>query len=150
MPHTHSSLSAHIIFGVKNRASALPPAIIPRLISYIGGIARNLDCVLLAGNGMPDHQHLLVSMHPARAPAAVVRDVKANSSSWVKEHLGRDFAWQAGYGIFAVSASLVPRVRVYIENQQRHHQRMSFRQEYERFLERHGIECDQRDLPAEE
>ncbi len=148
MTHTHASLSSHIIFGVKNRASAIPVNLVPRLCSYIGGIARNLDCVLLAGNGMPDHLHLLVSLHPSHAPAAVVRDIKANSSSWVKEQIGRGFAWQAGYGIFAVSASLIPRVRLYIANQQRHHQRMSYRREYERFLEKHGIECDQRDLPG--
>mgnify|MGYP000910339465 CR=1 FL=1 len=149
MPQSHSSLPIHIIFGVKNRASILPAALLPRLCSYIGGIARNLDCVLLAGNGMPDHLHLLVSMHPTRAPAAVVRDVKANSSSWVKEQTGHTFAWQAGYGVFAVSASLVPKVRVYIQSQQQHHRRVSYRQEYERFLERHGIECDRRDLPEE-
>lgn len=149
MPHSHTSISLHVIFGVKNRAAMLPADLIARLCSYIGGIARNLDCVLMAGNGMPDHLHLLLSLDPSRAPADVVRDLKANSSRWVKEQTGRVFAWQEGYGMFAVSASLVPRARTYIGNQERHHRRMSFREEYERFLERHGIECDRRDLPEE-
>jgi hypothetical protein len=75
----------------------------------------------------------------------VVQEAKAETSKWLKRQLsaGRDFAWQAGYGAFSVSASLVEDVKKYIQNQQQHHQRMSFQDEFRELCRRHGLELDE-------
>lgn len=142
MSHTHSCLSIHLVYSTRNRVDSIPPELMPRLCSYLGGIARKGGCVLLAANGMPDHIHQLLSLHPSSGIADLTRDLKANSSRWLKEQLGSRFSWLEGCGAFAVSASNIPRVRRYIENQQRHHAKMSFETEYISPLDRHNITYD--------
>ena len=95
---------------------------------------------------MPDHIHLLVSLGRESCVADTVRDVKANSSRWVHDNYPdrAAFAWQAGYGAFAVSFSGVAAVREYIQNQAEHHRQRSFQEEYREFLCRHEIEWDER------
>ncbi len=93
---------------------------------------------------MPDHLHQLISVHPTIAPSDLVRDLKANSSRWLKDVLNRDFAWQSAYGVFSVSASDLEAVRHYINSQEEHHKRMTFEEEYIAFLTKHGIEYDPR------
>jgi REP element-mobilizing transposase RayT len=115
------------------------------LHAYLGGIIRNLQGQALRVNGMPDHVHLLVWLPPTVAIAEALRVLKANSSRWVHESQGHStFAWQAGYGAFSVSQSNVSRVVKYIEDQARHHHRMSFQEELLAFLKKNHIAYDER------
>lgn len=101
---------------------------------------------------MPDHVHLLVSLNPTIALADLVRDVKSNSSSRLKENHASfaDFGWQNGYGAFGVSQSNIEVVKEYIGRQAEHHRKLSFREEYIRLLEKHGVEYDPRYVLTDE
>jgi REP element-mobilizing transposase RayT len=148
MPQSFTCLHYHLIFSTKNRVPAITADLQPRLYEYLGGILRAEQCVLLAAGGMPDHVHLLCSLHKELAIAAALRLLKANSSKWIHETFPqhRAFAWQAGYGAFAVSYSHLDRVKRYIAGQARHHRRITFQEEFVAFLRRHRIEYDERYL----
>lgn len=144
MPQSHVRLLVHVIFSTKDREPLLSAEHIAELCSYIGGVVRNEGGTLLAAGGVADHLHLLIALHPSKAVADLVRDIKANSSRWIKEKslVSQPFAWQAGYGAFSVSESGVEAVRAYIAQQPERHRSRSFREEYLEFLERHRIDYD--------
>jgi REP element-mobilizing transposase RayT len=139
-------MHSHLIFSTKNRDPLLLPDFSPRLFEYIGGILRDQKCPLLAAGGMPDHVHLLVGIHQQKAVCDIVRDIKSNSSHWIHETFPNlmGFAWQAGYGAFSVSYSNIGQVKKYIADQAEHHRVRSFKEEFIAFLERHGMEYDER------
>jgi putative transposase len=145
MGHTYSNLLVHIIYSTKDRAPFITPDLKPRLYSYIGGIVRNLDGVLVEIGGIEDHVHLFVRFPPKLAIAELVGKVKSNSSKWAKREVP-DFAWQAGYAPFSVSESAAADVQRYILNQEEHHRTMSFQDELRAFLRRNGIEFDERHI----
>ena len=107
MPQSYVCLPVHVVFSTKNRVPFIQPEWEDRLYGYIGGIARAEKCVLLAAGGMADHVHLLISWSKEKSVAEVLRVLKSNSSRWIHETLTSqaDFAWQTGYGAFAVSQS---------------------------------------------
>ncbi len=145
MAHTFASLYTHIIFSTKDRLPFLTAELTPDLLAYMGGILRKLDGKLIEANARPDHIHCLLSLPPALAVADAMRVHKTNSSAWV--HVTRRraaFAWQTGYGAFSVSQSNVPTVVKYIRNQDQHHRRVTFQEEFIAFLKRHGIAYDER------
>jgi REP element-mobilizing transposase RayT len=139
-------MHCHIIFSTKNRDPLLVPNFAPRLFEYIGGTLREQENPLVAAGGMPDHVHLLVSLNKQTAVADAVRDIKSNSSRWIHDTFPkmRGFAWQAGYGAFAVSYSNISRVKKYIAEQAEHHRVRSFQEEFLAYLKRHGMEYDER------
>lgn len=146
MPSSYTDLLTHFVFSTKHRENLITPDLQPRLFAYIGGIAKNSKCTLLAAGGMPDHVHLLIARHPTIAEAEIIRLVKTNSSSWI-HHTFRElssFAWQIGYGAFTVSRSLVPDIERYLATQADHHKRFDFKAEFLRMLEQHNIEYDER------
>jgi len=146
MPQSYVSLHCHLVFSTKNREPLIRADWAPRLYQYVGGIARAQGACLIAAGGMADHVHLLLSLGKMNAVADLVRDVKSNSSRWVHETFTnlQGFAWQAGYGAFAVSYSKIDEVKRYIAGQEEHHRVRSFKEEFVAFLERHGIEYDER------
>ena len=145
MPQSFASLHCHIVFSTKHRRPLIAGDAQSRLFEYIGGTLRNHECRLVAAGGMPDHVHLLVSLGRTLTVADAVRVTKSNSSRWAKEDFGlRDFQWQDGYGAFAVSYSQIEQVRSYLANQQQHHQRLSFQEEFLEFLRRHNMPWDDR------
>ncbi|MEX2168436.1 MAG: IS200/IS605 family transposase [Pirellulales bacterium] len=145
MPQSFASLHCHIIFSTKHRDPVITPVMRPRMHEYLGGIARNHSCSLLAAGGMPDHIHLLLSLPRTLSVADVVRLIKSNSSGWVHQQFGKpDFGWQDGYGAFAVSYSNIDQVKSYISNQEDHHRKTSFKEEFLQFLRRHELEWDER------
>jgi len=148
MPSSFLCLHYHLIFSTKQRKPQIVPEIAPRLYDYIGGIVRGIGGVLLAAAGMPDHTHLLVRFGATRAIADALRDIKAGSSGWVHDTFPdrADFAWQTGYAAFAVSLSGLGAVKEYIATQEEHHRGMTFQEEFVAFLEKHGIESDERYL----
>jgi REP-associated tyrosine transposase len=100
---------------------------------------------LVAAGGMPDHVHLLVSLGRTIAVAEAVRIVKSNSSAWIHDEIGdRAFQWQDGYGAFAVSYSNLEQVKLYLANQEAHHCKVSFQEEFREFLRRHDLEWGER------
>lgn len=146
MPHTYANLLVHVIFGTKDRQPTIVQEIRPRLFAYMGGIVRELGGTPCIVNGTDDHVHMLLGLPPAKAIADVLRVVKANSSRWTHEEFPerQGFAWQSGYGAFSVSQSNADAVHTYIANQEEHHKRVSFQEEYLLFLQRHGIAYDER------
>jgi REP element-mobilizing transposase RayT len=147
MASTHTSLHYHLIFSTKARAPAIEPNLRARIHSYLGGVIRGIEGVALDIGGTADHVHLLVGLKPTHTLADVLRILKGDSSKWIHEELGqRDFAWQEGYGAFTVSKSDVDAVRRYVRDQEEHHRKRSFQEEYRALLERHGIEFDERYL----
>ncbi len=148
MAHSFTRLLVHVIFSTKERRPLIDAELKPRLLPYIGGIVSELGGRTLATNAVDDHVHLFLALHATHSVADVLRVVKTNSSRWVHETWpGRsDFAWQTGYGAFSVSESNADRVRQYIAGQEEHHRRVSFREEYVTFLQKHGIEFDERYL----
>ena len=146
MAHSFTQLLAHVIFSTKDRAPFIDGELKDRLYPYMGGIIRELGGHLLTINGPPDHVHLLVRLPGTQGVADVLCVRKANASRWVHETWpGRQhFGWQVGYGAFSVSLSNADDVRAYITNQEAHHHRMTFQEEFIAFLERHAIEYDER------
>ena len=145
MAHTLANLLTHVIFSTKDRQPLLTPDLRPGLLAYLGGIVRNIHGKLIDSNARPDHVHCLLSLPPALAVAEALRVIKSNSSLWVHETWQRAaFAGQAGYGAFSVSQSNVPAVVKYIQDQEQHHRKISFQEEFIAFLKAQGIAYDER------
>jgi putative transposase len=138
----------HVVFSTKDRMPVIHGEMRERLYEYMGGIVRGERGVLLEIGGVPDHVHLLTKLKSDMAVAEMVRLVKSNSSKWWNELDGTKdrFEWQTGYGAFTVSESQVRRVRSYIQTQESHHAKVSFRDELITLLKKHGIEYDEKYL----
>jgi len=145
MPSTYLSLNYHLVFSTEKREPMISD--LPRMREYLAGIVLGLDGHCRAVGGMPDHVHLLVGLSATHTLANFVRDLKKSSSAWMHDVVGkRDFAWQKGYAAFTVSASAVEEVRAYILNQEEHHRVRTFREEVKAFLDRSGVNYDERYL----
>jgi REP element-mobilizing transposase RayT len=145
MPQSLAKLITHLTFSTKQRRPAVTPEIRPGLCAYMSGILNKLESSAIEINCVADHAHLLFALSRKRSLAEVVEEVKKGSSKWVKTQsaaLG-DFHWQAGYGAFSVSQSNVPSVQKYILNQDQHHRKMTFQEEFLALLAKHGIEFDE-------
>ena len=139
---SHTNLLYHIVFATKDRAPLITHALLPALHEYLGGTVRGLNGVALEVGGVADHVHLLVILPPTIAVSDFMSKLKSNSSSWAKAETNGRFAWQSRYGAFTVSESQVKRVRSYIRNQEAHHRRMTFADEYAALLRAHHIQFD--------
>lgn len=147
MSSTHLSLHCHIIFGTKHQRPLIALDWRSRFHAYIGGALRTLDVVPEAVGGVADHVHLLIGFRATQRLADIMRDVKRASSAWVHETIGdKQFEWQDGYGAFTVSASALERVKQYIADQEPHHRKKTFQEEYVEFLKSSGVEYDERYL----
>jgi|SRR6185436_17494334 len=146
MGDSYTNLLYHIVFSTNDRRPLITPDYEVRLYDYIGGTIRELGGISLALNGTEDHLHLLAKLRPDRALSDVLRKLKANASGWMHRVFPRleDFKWQRGYGAFTVSQSNVREVSAYIARQKQHHQKISFRDEFVRFLIANEIEFDER------
>jgi len=146
MPQSLARLHIHLIFSTKNRSAILHDTVRVSLHAYMSGVLQNLSCPPVLINSTEDHVHILFELARTIAVSEAVEEVKKSSSKWLKSQGAEftEFAWQAGYGAFAVSESNVPAVRDYIANQKEHHQNKSFQDEYRSFLKRHGVAYDER------
>jgi REP element-mobilizing transposase RayT len=145
MPSTHLSLHYHLVFGTKDHTPIIDPAWRADFHAYIGGVVRTLGGVPEAVGGVADHVHILAGLRATHCLADAMRELKAVTSRWVHVTPGvRAFAWQEGYGAFTVSASQRDVVRQYIGNQEEHHRKRTFREEYLELLQRSGVEFDAR------
>ena len=139
-------LRGHIIFSTKNREPYISSEIGHRLVKYTGGIIRENKGKLLEANALPDHVHLYVSLRSEPSIAALLRLIKTNSSKWIKQAYPSMsyFEWQKGYGFFSVSPSQDKATIRYINRQEDHHRKRSFKEEFLNFLKKHDIEYDER------
>jgi putative transposase len=146
MANTYTQIYIHIVFAVEGRQNLIKPKHNDELQKYITGIISGQKQKLIAINNMPDHLHLLVGLRPDSSLSDLVRDVKAGSSKFISEKhwmIGR-FLWQEGFGAFSYSRSQLGTVIRYIENQQQHHAKRSFREEYVELLEKFSVDYDWR------
>ncbi len=143
---TYTNLLFHIIYSAKYRKRSIRPEWQDDLYGYIGGIVREQKGTLLKIGGVEDHVHLLAKLSPTIAISDVLRKIKANSSKWVNERsdVTRKFEWQSGYAAFSVSESQMPSVSEYIANQEEHHRKKTFEEEFLAILNKHNIEFDMR------
>jgi REP element-mobilizing transposase RayT len=143
---SYTNLLYHIVYATKERAPFITSDLKSRLHGYLGGIVKGLGGVPIEINGMSEHVHLLVKIRPTIAVSNFLSKLKSSSSSWGKSETKGRFGWQAEYGAFTVSESQVDRVRQYIRDQEKHHQRMSFEEESEALLNSNGIQFEKQYL----
>ena len=146
---TYTQILYHIVFATKNRDPVLMPERREELFRYIWGITKNLNCTLYRINGVEDHLHILVSLHPTVCLSDFVKTVKVASSTWIKEqNLFPQFThWQDGYGAFTHSLKEKDALVNYIKNQQEHHRVKPFLEEFQTLLAEAGMTIDERYLP---
>jgi putative transposase len=144
MSDTYHSINLHVVFGTKSREPLLRNEFRDELFAYMGGVARNRDAVLLHSGGVEDHVHLLIGLPPKLAASDLLRDIKSNSSRWLKEEKGLNgFAWQDGFSVFSVSPSKVDATKAYLDKQREHHEKVSFGRELRDMYEAHGLPYDE-------
>lgn len=146
MANTYTQLYFHIVFAVKGRNNLIATSFKVELYKYITGIINNKNQKLMIINGVPNHIHLLIGTKPNCNLSDLIRGIKANSSRWVNENkyiLGK-FEWQRGFGAFTVSQSAINKVIVYIKNQEEHHKKKTFKEEYIGFLEAYEIPFEEK------
>ena len=148
MPRTHSQLYIQYVITVKGRKNFIPEEQNQFLQKYICGIIEKRKSVLIAINNMPDHMHLLASVNPNYSMAKFIQDIKSGSSKYINDQnwIKGKFQWQSGYGAFSYSKSHIDDVVQYINNQQKHHQHKSFREEYLEFLEKFQVDYEDKFL----
>lgn len=148
MANTYSQIYIQVVFAVEGRQNLIRPAFKEELQKYMTGILTNRNQKTLAVNCMPDHTHLLIGTTPHVALSDLVRDIKAGSSHFINEKrwVRGKFQWQEGFGAFSYSRSNLDPVIRYIQNQEKHHAKTSFRKEYLEFLNRFRVEYDERYL----
>ena len=140
MGHTYAGNFIHCIFSTKGRKPLIAADRMAGLHAYLGGIARSEGFSLIAAGGTANHIHLLFILPATKSLATAVQKLKGGSSRW----MGPGFAWQEGYGAFSVSSSQAPTVKKYIRNQEQHHRKRRFEDEFRALLRHCGIEYDER------
>jgi REP element-mobilizing transposase RayT len=146
MPQSLSRVLTHLVFSMKNREPVLTPEIRTELHPYLAGTLDNIDCPSLRVGGVADHVHLFFGLSRTRTIAEVVETVKTSSSKWIKTK-GPEFSgfyWQSGYGAFSVSQSDADTVVNYVANQEQHHRKMTFQDEYRKLLEKYRVNFDEK------
>lgn len=146
MANTYTQIHIHFVFAVKFRQAIIHNDWKEELYKYIAGIIRNNNHKLLAINGVSDHIHVLIGIRPAQSISDLMKNIKQDSSKWINTNkfLKIHFEWQEGYGAFSYSKSQLNAVVNYIENQEAHHKKKTFREEYIDFLEKFEIDYDEK------
>ena len=146
MANTYSQIYIHIIFAVKNRKPLIRNEYREEIQKYITGIITNKNQKLISIHCMPDHVHIFVGIKPKISISDLVRDIKNNSSKFIngKNWLLGKFNWQEGFGAFSCGYSQIDIVDRYIKNQEYNHKKISYRNEYIKFLEKYGVEYEEK------
>jgi len=143
MSNTYCNLLFHAVFSTKDRRSLLRPIELKeRLYSYISGIAKQNNFKVVTIGGTDNHVHILLSLKPETSIAKAVQLIKGGSSKWIHDNFPElnIFSWQEGYGVFTVSTSQVEATKEYIINQETHHKKINFQEEYLEFLKRNYVD----------
>jgi putative transposase len=146
MPQSLVKNYLHITFSTKRRYPFIDDNIKDELFKYLGGICKNLECYPIIVGGYKDHVHILCLLSRKIALMNLIEEVKTHSSKWIKTK-GKQyqrFYWQGGYGAFSVRYDQLGAVEKYISNQERHHSRRSYKDEYREYLQNNEIDWDER------
>ena len=148
MSQSLSKLYVHAVFHIKYNSPKIRRQDENELYAYMGSIVKDNQSVPIIINGVENHVHILFVLSKNIALAKIMEEIKRHSSRWIKTkgNYYSQFAWQGGYGGFSVSPSLHDKTKRYISNQQEHHRKITFREEYLMFLKEYGIEYDERYL----
>jgi len=146
--HSFVNCLVHCVWATKERRPLIPADMQQRLWPYVGGVARENGMRAFVVGGTQDHVHVLVSIPSTLSMSKCIQLLKGNSSKWIHDTFDehRDFGWQEGYGAFSIGVSGVQDTINYIRGQAEHHRKMSFREELETFLKKHGMQYVERDL----
>ncbi|MFN5380623.1 MAG: IS200/IS605 family transposase [Bacteroidota bacterium] len=145
MANTYSQIYLQIVFSVKGRQNLISKNWKEELYKYICGIVNGKEQKVYAIGGVADHIHILVSIKPTIALSDLVRDIKANSSKWINEKgfIKGKFQWQEGFGAFSYAHSQLDIIIAYINNQEQHHLKKTFRDEYTELLKKFNVQYDE-------
>ena len=145
MANSYSQIYIHTTFHVKE-GCRIDKTDLPQLCKYISGIVESEGGVMIAAGGVSNHIHLLLTLPRTVAVSDYIRKIKANSSRWIKELGGqyRAFSWQDGFGVFSVSPSVIEKVVAYINNQEEHHKKHTYKDEMISFLNAYHVQYDER------
>ena len=148
MPNTYSQIYIQIVFAVKGRQNLIEKQHREELHKYITGIVQNRGQKMISIFSMPDHTHLLIGLKPSILISDLVRDIKTGSSNFINSNrwVQGKFSWQEGYGAFSYSRSQIDNVSKYILDQEKHHQKKTFKTEYLEFLKLFGVEYNEKYL----
>lgn len=146
MANTYTQIHYQFVFATKYRNACIKPEWKNELHMFITGIIKRYEHKMLQINSMPDHIHLLIGMRPHQSVSDLIKSVKAESSKWINERKFSNikFAWQDGYGAFTYSKSQITSVASYICNQEEHHRKKNFREEYISMLIEAGIAFEEK------
>ena len=148
MSGTFSQIYIQVVFAVKGRDNCIDKLWKDELHKYIAGIVKAKGQKSIIVNGMPDHIHAFIGLKPSMAISDLVRDMKNNSSNFIneKKFVKGKFSWQEGYGSFSYSHSHIQDVYNYILNQEEHHKKKTFKEEYIEFLKKFEVDYDEKYL----
>ena len=146
MGQSLNKIYIHLVFSTKNRKPMISEDVQDDLFSYIGGICKNLECNPIQVGGYRDHVHILCLLSKKIALMNLIEKIKSNSSKWMKTKGEQftDFYWQNGYGVFSVNPTEIEIVQQYILNQEEHHKKISFQDEFLKFLKKYKVEYDKK------
>lgn len=146
MPQSLVKNYIHITFSTKKRQSFIDGAIKDELFRYLGGICKNLECNPVKIGGYKNHVHILCLLSRKTALMSLIEELKSHSSKWIKTKGDnyRNFYWQRGYGGFSVNPTEIKVVEEYIKNQEKHHKKMSFQEEYRAFLKKYKVDYNEK------
>ena len=135
----------HVVFSTKDRFPFITKSHRGDLHAYLAGAARNLGCECYRVGGTEDYVHLAIRLKSTLSMSKFIEEIKVESSKWAKTGpmRQRKFAWQSGYGAFSVSPPYLDKLIAYIDNQEVHHQKVTFQEEYRRFLKKYRIPYDE-------
>jgi REP element-mobilizing transposase RayT len=141
MPHSFNKIWIHAIWATKGRMPLITNTTEKEVYTFISTQLRDQGCPVRIVNGMPDHVHCLFLLNPQKSIADVIKQIKGSSSHYINQNnlITEKFAWQTGYAAYSVSESAVEKVFQYITNQKKHHQKKTFSQEHEAFLQLYGL-----------
>ena len=146
MANTYHQVFVHIVFSVKHRASLIPKNKKEELHKYVNGVITGKNCKTIIINSMPDHIHILASLNPQISISDLVKDIKISTNKLINDNkwTRQTFKWQDGFGVFSYSKSQIAQVFKYLKEQEEHHKTHSFKREYLKFLNKYGVEYDQK------
>lgn len=146
MPQSYSNILLHLVFSTKNREPLILPEIENELHRYMTGIFKQCNCPALLINGTSDHVHILFVLDRSANIAGLVESVKTGTSKWIKTKgpAYQKFYWQNGYGVFSIGQSNKEALKRYIQNQKKHHEKISFQDEFRKLCLKYGIKIDDR------
>jgi putative transposase len=145
MPQSLSLVLIHVIFSTKDRRPFFSPEIRPKLHAYLATVTRNAGCEAYRVGGVTDHVHLAIRLSRTVTIAKLIENLKTASSKWLKVQAPDldIFSWQRGYGCFSVGPTDLETLCAYIDRQEEHHKKRTFKEEFEMFLKKYGMNYDE-------